>query len=107
MYTFDYHRPATLKDAAAFLKKIENARPISGGQSLTPSLKMRLSQPPALVERMQKEIFAVMAMPDVREQLHNAGLEPSLKDAEQFRGYIKSELAKWTKLIKDAGIKPD
>ena len=63
--------------------------------------------PPALVERMQKEIFAVMAMPDVREQLHNAGLEPSLKDAEAFRGYIKSELAKWTKLIKDAGIKPD
>ena len=50
MYTFDYHRPATLKDAAALLKKIENARPISGGQSLTPSLKMRLSQPPALVD---------------------------------------------------------
>ncbi len=63
--------------------------------------------PPVLVERMQKEIFAVMAMPDVREQLHNAGLEPSLKDAEAFRGYIKSELAKWTRLIKDAGIKPD
>jgi tripartite-type tricarboxylate transporter receptor subunit TctC len=56
---------------------------------------------------MQKEIFAVMAMPDVREQLHNAGLEPSLKDSEAFRGYIKSELAKWTKLIKEAGIKPD
>ena len=50
MYTFDYHRPATLKEAAALLKKIENARPISGGQSLTPSLKMRLSQPPALVD---------------------------------------------------------
>ena len=63
--------------------------------------------PAVLVERMQKEIFAVMAMPDVREQLHNAGLEPSLKDAEAFRGYIKTELAKWTRLIKDAGIKPD
>ena len=63
--------------------------------------------PSAIVERMQKETIAVMAMPDVREQLQNAGLEPAVKDAEAFRGYIKSELAKWTKLIKDAGIKAD
>ena len=46
-------------------------------------------------------------MPDVREQLQDAGLEPAVKDAEAFRGYIKSELAKWTKLIKEAGIKAD
>ncbi len=63
--------------------------------------------PAPIVERMQKETIAVMAMPDVREQLQNAGLEPSIKDAEAFRGYIKSELAKWTKLIKGAGIKAD
>ncbi len=63
--------------------------------------------PAAMVERMQNEILAVMAMPDVREQLQNAGLEPSLKDAEAFRRHIKAELAKWTKLIKGAGIKAD
>jgi tripartite-type tricarboxylate transporter receptor subunit TctC len=63
--------------------------------------------PPVIVERMQRETIAVMAMPDVREQLQNAGLEPAVKDAEAFRGYIKSELTKWTKLIKDAGIKAD
>ena len=50
MHTFDYHRPATLKDAAALLKKTENARPLAGGQSLTPALKMRLAQTPALVD---------------------------------------------------------
>ena len=50
MHTFDYHRPATLKDAAAFLKKNENARVLSGGQSLIPALKMRLAQTPALVD---------------------------------------------------------
>jgi tripartite-type tricarboxylate transporter receptor subunit TctC len=63
--------------------------------------------PAAIVERMHKEIIMVMAMPDAREQLQNAGLEPSIKDAEAFRGYIKSELAKWTRLIKEAGIKAD
>ena len=63
--------------------------------------------PAAFVRRMHQETVAVMAMPDVREQLQNAGLEPAVKDTEPFRGYIKSELAKWTKLIKDAGIKAD
>ncbi len=50
MHAFDYHRPATLKDAAAFLKKNENARILGGGQSLIPALKMRLAQTPALVD---------------------------------------------------------
>jgi len=63
--------------------------------------------PAAFVKRMHQETVAVMAMPDVREQLQNAGLEPAVKDTEAFRGYIKSELVKWTKLIKDAGIKAD
>jgi tripartite-type tricarboxylate transporter receptor subunit TctC len=61
----------------------------------------------AIVERMHRESAAVMAMPDVREQLQNAGLEPAVKDTEAFRAYIRAELAKWTRLIKDAGIKAD
>jgi carbon-monoxide dehydrogenase medium subunit len=50
MHAFDYQRPATLKDAAAFLKKNENARILGGGQSLIPTLKMRLAQASALVD---------------------------------------------------------
>lgn len=61
--------------------------------------------PPAIVERMQKETLAVMALADVREQLQSAGLEPAVKDAEAFRAYIRSELAKWSKLTQSAGIK--
>lgn len=63
--------------------------------------------PTAYVQRMQKESVALMALADVREQLHNAGLEPSVKDAAQFAAYIKAELAKWTRVIKEAGIKAD
>jgi tripartite-type tricarboxylate transporter receptor subunit TctC len=63
--------------------------------------------PAAIVERMHKEAIAVMNMPDSREQLQNAGLEPAVKDSEAFRAYIRSELTKWTRLIKDAGIKAD
>ena len=60
--------------------------------------------PPAIVGRMYKETVATMALPDVLEQLQNAGLDPELKDPQAFRGYFKTELTKWTRLIKDAGI---
>ena len=63
--------------------------------------------PAAIVERMHRDTVAVMAMPDVREQLQNAGLEPAVKDSEAFRAYIRAELNKWSRLIKDAGIKAD
>ena len=63
--------------------------------------------PAAIIERMHRDTVAVMAMPDVREQLQNAGLEPAVKDTEAFRAYIRSELNKWSRLIKDAGIKAD
>lgn len=63
--------------------------------------------PPAIIDRMYKETIAVMAMADVREQLQNAGLEPSIKDPAAFHAYIRAELNKWTKLIKSAGIKAD
>ena len=50
MYAFDYHRPATLKEAASLLRKNTNAKALSGGQSLIPALKLRLAGPTALVD---------------------------------------------------------
>jgi carbon-monoxide dehydrogenase medium subunit len=50
MRAFDYHRPRNVKEAVSLLRKVENARPLAGGQSLIPSLKLRLSGPPALVD---------------------------------------------------------
>ena len=48
MYAFDYHRPATVRDAQGLLK--DGARPLAGGQTLIPTLKQRLASPPALVD---------------------------------------------------------
>lgn len=50
MRAFDYHRPATLKEAVSLLRKIQDARPIAGGQSLVPALKLRLASPAALID---------------------------------------------------------
>ena len=48
MYAFDYHRPATVRDAQGLLK--DGARPLAGGQTLIPTLKLRLANPPAVVD---------------------------------------------------------
>jgi carbon-monoxide dehydrogenase medium subunit len=50
MYAFDYARPESLKDAAALLRRSAEARLLAGGQSLVPSLRLRLAQPPLLVD---------------------------------------------------------
>ena len=63
--------------------------------------------PPAIVQRMYKETQAVMAQQDTQAFLEKSGLDYVMKNPEEFRAYIKTELARWTKLITDAGIKAD
>jgi carbon-monoxide dehydrogenase medium subunit len=50
MYDFHYHRPKTLADAANLLKDKDEARPMSGGMTLIPTLKQRLARPSDVVD---------------------------------------------------------
>ena len=50
MYTFEYHRPTSIKQAASLVRKLADARVIAGGQSLIPALKLRLSRVAALID---------------------------------------------------------
>jgi tripartite-type tricarboxylate transporter receptor subunit TctC len=63
--------------------------------------------PAVIVERVNKEAVAAIAMPETRKQLEDVGLDPVSSTPEAFRAYIKSEYAKWTKVIRDAGIKAE
>jgi tripartite-type tricarboxylate transporter receptor subunit TctC len=64
--------------------------------------------PAAIVERLYKETAAVLNTAATREQLEKAGVEPTLSASpDAFHGYMKSELAKWTKLVKAAGIRAE
>jgi aerobic carbon-monoxide dehydrogenase medium subunit len=48
---YDYHRPASVAEATALLASLgEEARPIAGGHSLIPMMKLRLAQPGHLVD---------------------------------------------------------
>ena len=46
-------------------------------------------------------------MPDVKDVLFKQGLDASPSTPEQFGAYIKSETAKWAKVIKASGAKPE
>ena len=63
--------------------------------------------PAAIVQRMYKETQAVMAQQDTQAFLDKSGLDFVMKNPEEFSAYIKVELSRWSKLIKDAGIKAD
>ena len=58
MYAFDYARPQALKDALAALRKNGEAKPLAGGQSLVQALRLRLANPPLLVDLSSIEELA-------------------------------------------------
>jgi len=63
--------------------------------------------PPAIAKRLRDEVARAVAQPDVRAALDKQGMEPRGTEPEQWSDYIKVELDRWGKLIKEAGIKPE
>jgi len=61
--------------------------------------------PPDLIAKLNAEIAKVMVGPEMKKQLLAQGVEARVSTPEQFGALIKSESAKWGKIIADAGIK--
>jgi tripartite-type tricarboxylate transporter receptor subunit TctC len=60
--------------------------------------------PKEIVDLLQREIAAILAMPDVRDKILALGFEPSGITPTEFDAYIKAEIAKWRRVIEKAGI---
>ena len=60
--------------------------------------------PPAIVERLHKEVTAAANLADVKERYATAGAETMTLTADQFRNTIQEDYARWAKVIKQAGI---
>ena len=63
--------------------------------------------PPVLVKRLNQELNTVLAHPEVRDVLAREGATPKPETPEEFGKLIPAELARWTKLIKDANIQTE
>ena len=65
----------------------------------------RMPQP--IVNKIQGEVSAIVNAPEMRDNLLNQGSVPVAGSPEQLTALIRSELDRWTKVVKVAGIKPE
>jgi len=63
--------------------------------------------PADILTRYNSEIRAIVAQPDMREQLAGQGLVPNTGTPEQFAKLVKDDFEKWGKVIREAGIRAD
>ena len=60
-----------------------------------------------VVQKLHAETVKALAVPDVRQKLENLGAEVIASTPEEFTALQISEIAKWAKLVKEAGIKAE
>ncbi len=63
--------------------------------------------PREIVNKLNAELAKVMAQPDTRKALADAGVEPSLSTPEQLQAYMVAELERWGKVVREADIKAE
>jgi tripartite-type tricarboxylate transporter receptor subunit TctC len=63
--------------------------------------------PRDIIVKLNTEIVRIVHQPDVRKQLADQGYEAAGNSPEQFADYIKTEIAKWAKVIRAAGLKAE
>jgi len=63
--------------------------------------------PKAIVDKLNAEINAALKLPDVRAKLEAAGIEIQGGTPQEYAALIQSDLAKWSKVVKAAGIQPE
>src|SRR4051812_14586707 len=63
--------------------------------------------PPAIVERLHRDVAAIVKSPDIRRQLAAVGIDPLGGTPEQMARYLHSEIAKWGKVARASGAKAD
>lgn len=63
--------------------------------------------PAAAVKTIHREIANILKVPDVRSRLATQGADPVASAPAEFDAFIKSEIAKWAKVVKENGLKVD
>jgi len=63
--------------------------------------------PREIVNRLNAELAKIVATAEMKAKLLDQGADPVTMSPDQIRAFLKSELAKWTKVVKTVGIKAD
>ena len=62
--------------------------------------------PPAIVARLNTEFRKIIDDPEVKAKIAATGFEAFSSSTEELDSFVKEQLAKWSRMIKDAGIEP-
>lgn len=63
--------------------------------------------PADIVAKLQAEVAAIFAMPDVRQKVEELGALPGGGSSAELDRFTRAEMAKWAKVIRDGNIKPE
>jgi tripartite-type tricarboxylate transporter receptor subunit TctC len=61
--------------------------------------------PAAVVNKLNSEVVRILKLPDVVERLATAGVEIQTSTPKGWGDFVKSEIAKWAKVVREAGVK--
>ena len=63
--------------------------------------------PRPVVDRLQGEVRKILFAPDIAKRLTVLGLDPVASTPDELAAWQRSEIAKWAKVAKDSGAKPE
>ena len=94
-------RSATLPDVPTMA---ESGAPDQEAETMQGVL-LPAGTPREIVDRLHREVVRAVALPDVKERLAALGFDPVANTPEEFSAYIRSEVNKWARVIREASIK--
>ena len=68
-------------------------------------LQMPAGTPKAIVDQVNRQLAAIYREPDITKRFNDAGVEVVASTPEEFSALLKSEVAKWGKVVQDANVK--
>ena len=95
-------RSPSLPDVPAVAESVPGFEAISWWGIVAPR-----ATPPAIVDALNHEIVKVLGTADMKSFMNGLGAEPYSSTPQQFAAFIRSELTKWSKVVKESGAKAD
>jgi tripartite-type tricarboxylate transporter receptor subunit TctC len=62
--------------------------------------------PPEVVQRVNREVQSILKSPEMQEKFNGMGAEVMSGSVEEFTAYHRAEYDRWTKFLRNSGIKP-
>jgi tripartite-type tricarboxylate transporter receptor subunit TctC len=70
------------------------------------SVVARAGTPRPIIDKVNGVLMPFLKRPDVQDRLNKLAIEPRTSTPDELAGFIPREIAKWAKVVKDAGIEP-